>query len=85
MSTSSKPILASDFTDMTIFKRFEGGAVYTQDKDSKFLVVIDESAMAELLDPEDLDGMELIKVFEFATQNERSEYLKSRFRGSVLL
>ncbi|KKO47713.1 hypothetical protein VT06_15465 [Arsukibacterium sp. MJ3] len=79
MSTSSKPILESDFTDMTLFMRVEGGAIYTQEKDSKFLVVTDESAIADLLEPEDLDGIELVKVIEFDTKQARSDYLTSRF------
>jgi len=44
---------------MTLYWRFEGGAVYTYQQDARFLVVIDESTMACMLEPEDLEGIEL--------------------------
>ncbi len=68
-----------DFTGLTLFKRFEGGAVYTQENNGQYCVVIDESSIANLLPPEELADMELIKVLEFKTEQERLEYLSGRF------
>ncbi|WP_157999930.1 hypothetical protein [Alishewanella jeotgali] len=45
-----------DLAGLTLFKRFEGGAVYTQENDGKYSVVIGESNIASLLPPEELDG-----------------------------
>jgi len=68
-----------DLAGLTLYKRFEGGAVYTQENNGKYCVIIDESSIASLLPPEELDDMELIKVFEFNTEQERSAYLLTRF------
>ena len=70
-----------DIAGLTLFKRFEGGAVYTQESNGKYCVVIDESSIASLLPPEELDDMDLIKVLEFDTEQERLKYLNSRFGG----
>ena len=69
----------TELPDLTLFKRFEGGAVYTQDHKGKYNVVIDESSIADLLSPEDLDDMELIKILAFDTVQERLAYLVKRF------
>jgi len=45
-----------DLAGLTLFKRFEGGAVFTQESNGKYGVVIDESSIASLLPPEELDG-----------------------------
>lgn len=70
-----------DIAGLTLFKRFEGGAVYTQESNGKYCVVIDESSIASLLPPEELDDMDLIKVFEFNTEQERLAYLASKSRN----
>ncbi|MDP5131199.1 MAG: hypothetical protein NWQ54_09945 [Paraglaciecola sp.] len=68
-----------DLAGLTLFKRFEGGAVFTQKNNGKYCVVIDESSIASLLPPEELDGMDLIKVLEFNSEQERLDYLALRF------
>lgn len=68
---------------LTLFKRFEGGAVYTQESNGKYCVVIDESSIASLLPPEELGDMELIKVLEFNNEKDRLAYLVSRFCSGV--
>lgn len=72
-----------DLVGLTLFKRFEGGAVYTQESNGKYCVVIDESSIVSLLPPEELDYMELIKVLEFNTERERLDYLLGRFKKSL--
>ena len=79
MPISSTSLLVSDLEGMALFKSFEGGAVYTLLKDAKFLVVIDESSIANILPPEELEGIDLIKVIEFDSEQARSDYLTSKF------
>ncbi|MCB5225214.1 hypothetical protein JAO78_000085 [Alishewanella sp. 16-MA] len=67
-----------DFAKMTVFKRFEGGTVYTFDTDTQFLVVVDESTMAFLLE-EESDDMEFIKCTAFATAEARLAYLQAKY------
>ncbi len=64
---------------MTLYRRFEGGAVYTYQQGGRFLVVIDESTMTCMLEPEDLEGIELVKVLAFDTEQARTGYLQARF------
>ncbi|MDO6566389.1 hypothetical protein Q4561_04915 [Alteromonas sp. 1_MG-2023] len=66
-------------TNKTLYKGFEGGAVYTAESNSEFLVVIDESALSDILSEEDLDDLELTKTFRFKTEIERLKYLNKRF------
>lgn len=68
-----------DLAGLTLFKRFEGGAVYTQESNGKYCVVIDEISIASLLPLEELDDMELIKVLEFNSEKERLAYLAQRY------
>ena len=72
---SMKP---GDFPDRVLLRGFEGGAVHTAERDGKFYVIEDESTMAGLLDEEDLDGLELVKVFEFSTLGDRAAYVDAR-------
>jgi hypothetical protein len=68
-----------DLTGLTLFKRLEGGAVYTQESNGKYCVVIDESSIASLLPPEELDDMEFFRGLEFNSEQERLDYLSGRF------
>ena len=65
------------FPDKTLLKGFEGGAVFSAEKEGKFYLILDESTMASILDEEDLPD-ELVKTIEFDTVEERDEYIKSR-------
>ena len=60
-----------------LFKGFEGGAVFSAEKEGKFYLILDESTMASILDEEDLPD-ELVKIIEFDSVEERNEYIKSR-------
>jgi hypothetical protein len=68
----------SDFPNETALKRFEGGVVYTAERGGMFYVITDESTMADLLSDEDLQGIELLKTYEFSSADERLSYLESR-------
>lgn len=67
----------SEFTDRNLCAAFEGGAVYTAERDGKFYIIQDESTMWGLLDPDDQPALmqDLWKVLEFDTKIERSAYL----------
>lgn len=67
-----------DFAAMTVYQRFEGGTVYTYDTDAQFLVVVNESSMAFLLE-EESDDMEFINTRVFTTAEARSAYLEARY------
>lgn len=63
----------------SLYMEFEGGAVYTSERAGKYLVIIDESAIADLLQPGELEGIELVKTLEFASEADRTAYLLKRF------
>jgi hypothetical protein len=65
------------FPDKTLLKGFEGGAVFSAEKEGKFYLILDENTMASILDEEDLPD-ELVKTIEFDTVEERDKYIKSR-------
>jgi hypothetical protein len=62
-----------------LYRGFEGGAVYTAEKDGKFLVITDESSLADLLSEDDLKDMNLVNTVEFSSESERAEYLLHRY------
>lgn len=67
-----------DFRDRKKLATFEGGAVYTAEREGRFFLIQDESTLADLLSDEDAEGIEFVKVFEFDTPAERAEYISAR-------
>ncbi len=63
---------------MKLIAGFEGGAVYTENRDGKFMLIINESALFDMLCEEDRVGMEPMTEMEFPSEKSRSEYIKSR-------
>lgn len=64
----------------TLYLRLEGGAVYTEEHDKQFLVIINQTALFDLLaDEEDLELDPADKVLRFSTLAERDLYLEQRF------
>ena len=61
-----------------VYRDFEGGVALTAEQGGKFLAVIDEGTLADLL-PEELERADLVKTIEFETEEERSAYLLKRF------
>jgi hypothetical protein len=70
------------FPDRRCIHRYEGGAVYVAEQENRFYVILDESAMAGLLDDEDLKDMNLVRFLLFDSDAERDAYLHRRFGGS---
>jgi len=58
---------------------FEGGALYTAEKDGKYWVIVDEGTMRDFLSEKDAEGIEFVKTVPFETAEERDRYLRKRF------
>lgn len=71
-------MMDADFPNKTLLKGFEGGAVYTAERDDKFYVVTDEGTMLDFLNEEDREGFEPVNVREFETAEARAAYIKQR-------
>ncbi len=65
-------------TDMTMIGGFEGGAVYTCEKDGRFLLVVNETVAFDVLDEEDQEGLEPVNVLEFSDEESREAYIQYR-------
>lgn len=63
---------------MELVAGFEGGAVYKENRDGKFMLIINQVAILDMLDEEDREGIEAIKELEFSSEESRHEYIKSR-------
>jgi len=69
---------ATNSSSNKLLVAFEGGTVHTDERDGKFLVVINQVALLDLLDAEDRAGIEGIKVLAFPDAASRHEYIVSR-------
>lgn len=73
--------MLKNLSERTLYDRFEGGAVYTQEVDNQFLVIINQTVLIDLLDESDCeqqsDSSE--KIIYFNTLAERDLYLNRRF------
>ncbi len=74
--------MTSANTEPKLYARVEGGAIYTQDENGQFLVIVNQSALYDLLDPSDRDDMDepAEKVWVFATDSEREQFLSERYK-----
>jgi hypothetical protein len=64
--------------NMTLICGFEGGAVYTCERDGRFLLIVDESATFDLLDEDDREGIEPVKELTFPDAESREAYIQQR-------
>lgn len=69
-------------TELKLYARVEGGAIYTRDENNQFLVIVNQTALYDLLDPSDRDEMDepAEKVWFFATDSEREQFLSERYK-----
>jgi len=74
------PLTRADFPESCLLAGFEGGSVFTAERDGKFYIIQDESTMADFLSEEDLRDLadSLVKVLEFDTAAEREAYVRER-------
>ncbi len=57
---------------------FEGGSVVTAELDGKFLVIVNQSALLDLLDPDEREGICGTTSHSFSSLSERNAYMRSR-------
>jgi hypothetical protein len=64
---------------------FEGGTVYTAERQGKFLLIINQVALLDLLDSEDLKGIKPIQELTFPSKSARNDYIVQRgWSGGVV-
>jgi hypothetical protein len=68
----------SDFPTSKPMAGFEGGAIYTADEDGKFFLIINQTALLDLLNEDDREGLQPIEVLEFSSNIERQQYAIAR-------
>lgn len=63
---------------------FEGGVVYKENRDGKFILSIDQTTLLGMLEEEDREGIAAIIEIEFCSEDSLYEYIKNRgwARGS---
>lgn len=71
--------MKSELMGKTLYRGFEGGAVYIAEEKGEFLVIVDESTLADIISAEEMADLELIKVIKFKTELDRRDYLIERF------
>jgi hypothetical protein len=66
-----------------LYARVEGGAIYTLDENDRFLVILNQTALYDLLDQSDIDdiGEPAEKVWSFDTSADRDQFLAQRFKS----
>lgn len=68
------------YSEIRIIKGFEGGAIYTATKDSKYYLIVDEGTLADFLNDDDGDLLnQLVKIIEFETEEGLNNYLKEHY------
>ena len=67
-----------DFPDKKVLRRFEGGVVYTAERDGRYYLITDERTLADLSSEEDREGLSFTSVREFDTKGEALAYARTR-------
>lgn len=57
---------------------FEGGSVHVAERGGEFLVIIEQTALLDLLDPDERADTEAVKVLAFPSESARREYIAGR-------
>jgi hypothetical protein len=72
--------IAKYFPERQPFSEFEGGSLWLAEKDGAYYVIIDEGTMADFLIPGEDDNLlnELVKIHEFESELERSQFIQGR-------
>lgn len=69
--------MSQNETERTLHARFEGGAVYTQEVNNQFLVIINQAALLDLLDESDCEQLSEIRV--------KKLYVLARWRNAIYI
>lgn len=67
------------YENLTCYRGFEGGAVYTAELEGKFLIIVDQVSLVDMLDEDDREGIDTENIYTFFTEQERLEYLQRRY------
>ena len=79
MSASIEPASRSTMiTQARVIAAFEGGAVYTAERNGMYVVIIDESAAMDVLDSSNREGLQAINELEFTSGELRDAFLRQR-------
>jgi hypothetical protein len=68
----------NDFPRRRLVFSAEGGSVFIDERDTRFYVITDESAMLGLLSDEDAAGIPSVTIRAFGSAAERDAYLAGR-------
>ncbi len=55
---------------------FKGGVVYAAELDGKLYLIEDESTLREFISPEECQGLDFVRVYEFESEAEREHYIE---------
>jgi hypothetical protein len=69
------------FRDERELIAFEGGSVRTAECNGQYLLIIDQTALLDMLDAQDREGMEAVREIAFASAAERDAYIRDRGWG----
>lgn len=70
---------AESLKPWTLYRRMEGGAVYTADRDNKFYVIVNQVALVGLLSDDEAVGIAPLAVHVFLSDEDRRDFLLERF------
>ncbi len=65
-----------DFPSRRAVGGFNGGTMYAAELEGKFYLIEDESNLRGLMAPEDCQGLEFVRVYEFESEGERKRYIE---------
>jgi hypothetical protein len=57
---------------------FEGGSVHIAERNGQYLLIINQSALLDMLDEQDREGIEAVREIVFPTAAARDEYIQER-------
>lgn len=71
----------SIYSDITMYRGFEGGAVYVARGAGVWVVITDESTLVDMLSDEDRAALsgDAIHICSFATETERNQFALSKY------
>ena len=69
------------YSDLSIYREFEGGTVYVARGVGEWLVITDQSTLIDMLSEEDQIGerQSAIRILSFTSKDERDHYVSSRW------
>lgn len=62
-----------------VYRKFEGGAVFTSESCGKFQVIINENSVSDLLEDEDIELKPATNILEFISESSRADYLLYKY------